>query len=88
MANNNGDVPLHCAVRTDHLDIFQLVLNKSSKVIDRKNNEGDTPLLLALKLHGKKNSFSIIDDLVRSYADINAQDSDGNTALHLSSSNK
>ena len=58
-------------------DIESVEKHLSSEIINSKNNDGRTPLMIACK-EGK---YSIIYLLIENHADLNMQDNDGNTAL-------
>ena len=89
--NKDGWTPLHFAAKgKHHLDIVKKLLGagtgeaplgKSEVEKENKNIDGQTPLLLAVA----SNNLEIVKSLLITGANIDSQDVEGNTALHLAS---
>ena len=73
-----GQTPLHFACQGDVKQIFDLLMNERSINLDAKDEEGDTPLIVAAR-NGK---VDYIKALVAKGANINAQNNSNSTALH------
>ncbi len=94
LKDDEGNTPLHRAI--DHnqpLEMIQLLLQHDSTVIHSKNQRGETPFHRAVYNCGSSNSnssSSLIDLFINNSnynVDINEQDNDGNTALHIATKN-
>jgi len=89
-SGKNGDSLLHTAVHSNNSKMVTRVLAnikdaQRKDYIDQINDySGQTPLLTAVAL----NDYDIIELLVESGANINAQDRDGNTVLHFAVENQ
>jgi ankyrin repeat protein len=77
----SGRSPLMSAVSTDP-DTVRILLLAGADV-NTKNNEGNTPVLLAVKDQwtDRKDRFGIVTELLSAHADVNARNNDGETAL-------
>ncbi|KAK4880295.1 hypothetical protein RN001_008441 [Aquatica leii] len=97
--NANGDTPLHCALKSDLPNIARLFLPRKRNELlvslhngnyrqnvdlDAQNNEGDTPLLLAIK----HKHTGLIYELLASYVDVNIINKAGNSCLHYAAENQ
>ncbi len=73
--------PLHYAVRSNSNDVLEVIVGKESiaQNIDIIGDKGLTPLHLAA-IYGNKEAAEF---LIGNNANVNAQDSEGRTALHL-----
>ena len=78
--------PLHYAVRSNSNDVLEVIVGKESiaQNIDIIGDKGLTPLHLAA-IYGNKEAAEF---LIGNNANVNAQDSEGRTALHLAVMNK
>jgi uncharacterized protein len=75
-ANNNGDRPLHNAIRSHNNYMVEKLLNRGID-IHTPNTAGRTPLMMAID---KVNIWSI-DTLLNKGAKVNSQDADGLTPI-------
>ncbi|XP_062506167.1 E3 ubiquitin-protein ligase MIB2-like isoform X2 [Corticium candelabrum] len=75
----DGFTPLHLAALNDHQDVARVLLRSSQCDVDPTNNRGQTPLLLSVSQGHTK----LIELLVGYGANVNAEDEDGDTCLHL-----
>ena len=76
---SSGNTALHLAVEKNSPEMVEILLKYKANV-NPVNQNGYTPLLLALK---KDCSPEIVKLLIKSNANVNSVDPDGNTALHL-----
>lgn len=76
--DSTGRTPLHAAVASDALDVFQILLRNRSTDLNARMNDGTTPLILAARLANK----GMVEDLIGADTDVNAADDSGKTALH------
>ncbi|WP_264686539.1 ankyrin repeat domain-containing protein [Wolbachia endosymbiont (group B) of Rhopobota naevana] len=75
-----GNTPLHVAAQYDSkLEIVEFLLDKNASGINDVNNNGSTPLHLAIQ----GNKPSTVKLLLNKGANINAKDKDGKTPLDL-----
>ncbi|XP_022109248.1 serine/threonine-protein phosphatase 6 regulatory ankyrin repeat subunit B-like [Acanthaster planci] len=79
MAKNDGFAPLHLAALNGCTDAVETLVNQGNCVTDLKNVEGQTALHLATS----KKNFECVKALINGGANVNAQDKDGDTSLHL-----
>ncbi|KAF1955336.1 ankyrin repeat protein, partial [Byssothecium circinans] len=82
----DGRYPLHSAVQSTRLDIINLFLTHSPNQdhnldLNPSDAKARTPLILA----SSNGHFDIVDVLLHSGAKIDAEDTEGNTALHSAS---
>jgi ankyrin repeat protein len=77
--NNLGENILHSAIYSGKIDRVKEV--QESVDINKRDNEGTTPLLLAIGLENEEISNHLID----SGANINLSDLEGNRPIHLAS---
>ena len=71
----------HYAVENDSVNILPSLASVPNINLDMKNDYGNTPLLLAVLSH--KTSIVRVLLQYRNLIDINSQNNDGNTALHV-----
>ena len=79
----NGDTrntALHLAIEPTKLELLQLLLANGAVANSRNNTHGSTPMHLATWLGSGIETYKL---LLYSGVDVNAQDLDGNTVLHL-----
>ena len=69
---------LHTAVENDHFNIVRYILERHKYVINYQDTDKQTPLIRA----AAKGSLAVVNHLIVFGAQINAQSSSGNTALH------
>ena len=80
-----GESTLHCAVRREEPEIFDLVLALiEPEIIDAMSNSGDTPLYLAMKNHDETLARRLID----AGADIARRNNLGYSPLHCALINR
>lgn len=77
VTNASGETALHIAVRSGKKDIASF-LSANKQLIELKNNEGKTPLLLAVEL-----SLEIYEVLLKAGADPITTTTSGDTILHI-----
>lgn len=77
---DDGFAALHLAALNGHHLVAETLLTQGQCEIDIRNNRKQTPLLLAVS----QGHCSLVELLVTMGADINAEDEDGDTGLHLS----
>lgn len=77
--NNKGETPLHLAARKMNDSVIEILANAAT--INARDVDGQTPLHHAAL--ADYDSGSTISHLVHHGADINVQDNNNNTALHL-----
>lgn len=75
----DGFTALHLAAINGHYRIAQTLLTKGQCNLELRNNKQETPLVVAA-LHRR---WDVVELLVEAGADINSQDKDGDTALHI-----
>ncbi len=73
--DDNGDLPLHYAVRNDNRDLVELLIEEGADV-NTKDKDGQSPL------HWAK-SEEIAELLIEEGADVNAKDDEGRSPLEL-----
>ncbi|XP_030849658.1 serine/threonine-protein phosphatase 6 regulatory ankyrin repeat subunit A-like [Strongylocentrotus purpuratus] len=86
--NNVGQIPLHSAAKVGNIDCVELLLAQDTRqedgedscfLVDEQDSQGKTPLHLAVE-----GGFSpVIEALIEAGADLNIQNNDGKTCLHL-----
>ncbi|XP_063992491.1 rabankyrin-5 isoform X1 [Diachasmimorpha longicaudata] len=84
VTKDTNEVPLHLAVSNLHFNVIQVLLESSNSPkdqLDCKNNEGETPLSLAIKAPLKKGR-EIVAGLINAGANINEVNDRGLTLLH------
>jgi hypothetical protein len=80
--DDDGDTALHLSVADGYPEISSLLLAKGAQP-NIRNNENKAPLQLTMD-HFDEKTPDLIKILVSNKADINCQDKEGNTLLHLS----
>lgn len=85
LSDSDGNLALHLACQRGHFDIVQLLFEKSENegdkslsTIDRQNNDGMTPLMLAVR---NSQNEHCVNYLLRRGANTNTQNKDGFVAL-------
>lgn len=76
---DDGFSALHLAALNGHREVANTLLTVGQAQLDIRNNRLQTPLLLAVS----QGHMSLIELLVSKGADINVEDEDGDTCLHL-----
>ncbi|XP_042895609.1 E3 ubiquitin-protein ligase MIB2 [Parasteatoda tepidariorum] len=76
---DDGFAALHLAALNGHFNVAETLLFQGHCEIDVRNNRKQTPLLLAVS----QCHCPLVELLVSSGADINVEDEDGDTGLHL-----
>ncbi|XP_033102784.1 E3 ubiquitin-protein ligase MIB2-like isoform X3 [Anneissia japonica] len=76
---DDGFASLHLAALNGHRDVADILITKGHCEVDIRNNRQQTPLILAVS----QGHTNIIELLVTKGADVNSEDEDGDTALHL-----
>ncbi|MCQ2371308.1 MAG: ankyrin repeat domain-containing protein [Akkermansia sp.] len=84
LADKAGWTALHCAASSGSLDGMQLLLKSCRESLDAVNAKGETPLMLALRMHRE----DIARALVNAGADIRATDREGLNTLDIARSEK
>lgn len=84
VTDNTGWTPLHCAASAGSVEGLQRLLNVCGNAVNAVNNDGDTPLLVALRMHRE----DIARVLVSARADINIRGKDGRNAVDLARAEK
>jgi ankyrin repeat protein len=85
IANKEGDTPLHLAVLycriwyTEYIETISLILENDQVDINRRGNNGRTPLHHAIK----GSNVITVRYLLKKGADLNVADENGATPLHL-----
>lgn len=71
---------LHLAAQKGYYDIAEILLREEWCEVDLPNKHGETPLVVA----ARNGHWSIVEQLLLAGANINIEDSQGDTALHIS----
>ncbi|KAL4220948.1 E3 ubiquitin-protein ligase mib2 [Mactra antiquata] len=79
MKKDDGFAALHLAALNGHKDVSNTLLVTGQANIEIRNNRQQTPLLLAVS----QGHTGLIELLVSKGADVNVEDEDGDTCLHL-----
>ena len=79
--DNQGNTPLHHAVRKGDMKAIQSLLQAGADV-NATNEKGETPLHVVYQTKPEQ-MHDIIACLLRNESDVDAQDNEGNTPLHL-----
>ncbi|XP_051964181.1 E3 ubiquitin-protein ligase MIB2-like [Xyrauchen texanus] len=74
----DGFSALHLATLNNHLDVAEILLKEGRCDINIRNNRNQTPLQLAVT----QGHVALVTLLVTEGADVNAEDEDGDTAMH------
>ena len=75
----DGNTAIHIAAANDRVEIANILLMKGKADINVRDNMKRTPLILAVSM-GKKKTMDL---LISMSCDVNAQDNNGNAALHV-----
>ena len=78
--NNDGDTPLHLAVKENNAEAIKFLLSQKADG-NVKNNDGDIPLHLAMK----ESNIEVVKILVSNGANVNTWDKNGMSPLHVAS---
>ncbi|XP_071944966.1 E3 ubiquitin-protein ligase MIB1-like [Antedon mediterranea] len=76
--DDGGHAALHIAAINDHTNIVKVLIQQGKADVDVQNAKKRTPLHLAVE----KGMLKMIELLVKNGANVNAQDEEGDTALH------
>ncbi|XP_071946064.1 E3 ubiquitin-protein ligase MIB2-like isoform X3 [Antedon mediterranea] len=76
---DDGFASLHLAALNGHREVADILITKGHCEVDIRNNRQQTPLILAVS----QGHTNIVELLVTKGADVNSEDEDGDTALHL-----
>ncbi|XP_073765700.1 E3 ubiquitin-protein ligase MIB2 isoform X3 [Danio rerio] len=76
----DGFSALHLAALNNHRDVAEILLKEGRCDINIRNNRNQTPLQLAVT----QGHMALVALLVMEGADVNAEDEDGDTAMHTS----
>lgn len=87
ITDGRGDNPLHLAASLGQVEMCKLLLHKDWRLIWNRNNEGETPLFLAV-LQGQKGAFYALHPICTDTDHHNiitlCKKNDGNNILHVS----
>ncbi|EAY18570.1 hypothetical protein TVAG_462560 [Trichomonas vaginalis G3] len=88
--SNNGENVYHIAAKDLNISLLSNIIkaNIDKKLINQIDNDGNTPLLAALKTKSTNSKNDVVTQLLKANGDPNIQDKDGNTILHLAAMNK
>ena len=78
--DNQGHLPLHCASHSGHQQIVKELLSRDISLIDEMNTDGNTSLMFACY----QNHCPVVQELLRSGADISCVNNKGDTAYSIS----
>lgn len=81
--NKFGMTPLHIAADGGYNKIVELLLKENANINALEDNNNYTPLMIAVE----KNNPSLVQYFIDEGADLNLQDNEGNTALHIAFEN-
>ncbi|XP_058084571.1 uncharacterized protein LOC131232356 [Magnolia sinica] len=82
MKNDQGNIALHLAATVEMAEMCVCMARKVPTLVKSRNNNGETPLFLAV-LHGKKKTFISLHSKCPNGDDISlCRRTDGNTILH------
>lgn len=87
LKDDEGETPLIRAISCKNIKIIELLLQHGADT-GLKNAYGETPLIYAISTLDYDNITDIINLLVEKTIDLNEQDNDGDTALHLAVENE
>lgn len=80
--DDEGNTPLHYAIYYDNLELIELLLKQKNIKVNAKNEKGFAPLHIVI-LGNSINSLNILEYLLDNGANINVQDKNGHTPLHV-----
>nr|XP_060615013.1 E3 ubiquitin-protein ligase MIB2 [Anolis sagrei ordinatus]XP_060615014.1 E3 ubiquitin-protein ligase MIB2 [Anolis sagrei ordinatus] len=76
---DDGFTALHLAALNNHKEVAEALLKEGRCDVNLKNNRNQTPLHLAVT----QGHMEMVQALVQEGADVNAEDEDGDTAMHI-----
>lgn len=83
LRDDDDRLPIHWAVAYNHLPIVELLVQSKSFDPDAADGSGWTPLMMACS---RKEADAIVNLLISKDADVNAKNTNGQTALHFCAS--
>ncbi|KAJ7306427.1 hypothetical protein JRQ81_009777 [Phrynocephalus forsythii] len=75
----DGFTALHLAALNNHKEVAEILIREGRCDVNLKNNRNQTPLHLAVT----QGHMEVVQLLVSEGADVNAEDEDGDTAMHI-----
>ncbi|OGT50635.1 MAG: hypothetical protein A3F17_04680 [Gammaproteobacteria bacterium RIFCSPHIGHO2_12_FULL_41_15] len=81
IANDRGETPLLLAIQNNNASAFDVLMSHLDKVNVNQKSYGKDLEMTPLHLASRTGNLAFIDKLIKSGADINAQDSNGLTPL-------
>lgn len=75
----DGMNALHLAVKSQKKHMVALILLKTKDLVDKQDARGNLPIHLA----AKECRVDVLDEILKSYKDINVKNATGKTALHM-----
>lgn len=79
MIDNNGLTALHYAIQFGQIKIFDLLINKTNLLLFDNNGNN----FLQYAIHTYKNTQYFIENILKHTTNINYQNSEGKTAMHI-----
>ena len=76
--DHSGKTALHYCVENESTKIAEMIVNADQSLLDKKDEEGYSPLQLAV-IAGNS---ATIEYLLQKGADLHAKDNEGHTAIH------
>ncbi|XP_067423319.1 E3 ubiquitin-protein ligase MIB2 isoform X2 [Emydura macquarii macquarii] len=75
----DGFTALHLAALNNHMEVAEILIKEGRCDVNLRNNRNQTPLHLAVT----QGHMDLVQLLVREGSDVNAEDEDGDTAMHI-----
>ncbi|KAM7139423.1 E3 ubiquitin-protein ligase MIB2 isoform 1-T4 [Macrochelys suwanniensis] len=75
----DGFTALHLAALNNHMEIAEILIKEGRCDVNLRNSRNQTPLHLAVT----QGHMDLVQLLVREGSDVNAEDEDGDTAMHI-----